>query len=324
MIVPEYWSEAKEQIQIDGRKRTLKRFGWSDTSESDAHENAKERVRDAAKRALAGESVRTTDYKVEYGGAVGLPIREEIIERHGESIITRNSYGALCLNTPDVLFADIDVPQPSHGRLTGTLFFLILAAGFWGRIELSAWWPVVVAFLAAIILAGPLAWLIVKAASSFRQDPFEAALTRIDSYAKDNPSWLLRVYRTPKGYRVLVMHSTFDPTQEESSAFMNAIASDPIYMRLCRSQKCFRARISPKPWRIGVEHIRPRPGIWPIKPEHMDRRRRWVAEYERKSAEFAACEYVATLGRGRTATDCERVRDVHDRYCKPESNLPTA
>jgi hypothetical protein len=324
MIVPEYWSEAKEQIQVNGRKRTLKRFGWSDTSESDAHENAKERVRDAARRALAGESVRTTDYKVVYGGAVGLPIREEIVERHGESIITRNSYGALCLNTPDVLFADIDVPQPSHGWLAGVLFFAILAVGFWGRFEVSAWWPLVVAFVAAAVLSGSLARIITDAFSRFQQDPFETALATIESFTNENPSWLLRVYRTPMGYRVLVMHATFDPTKEESAAFMRAVSSDPIYARLCRSQKCFRARLSPKPWRIGVEHIRPRPGVWPIKAEHMDRRRQWVKEYEQKSAEFAACNYVTSFGNGRTSTDCDRVRVIHDRFCRPESNLPIA
>ena len=32
----------------------------------------------------------------------------EIVSRHGETVITRNSYGALCLNTPNALFADVD------------------------------------------------------------------------------------------------------------------------------------------------------------------------------------------------------------------------
>ena len=48
MIVPEYWAEAKEQIRINGSRRTLKRFGWSDSSEHDARENARERVSEAA------------------------------------------------------------------------------------------------------------------------------------------------------------------------------------------------------------------------------------------------------------------------------------
>lgn len=43
-----------------------------------------------------------------YNGAQGVPIREEVLERHGDTVITRNGYGAKCLNTPDVLFADVD------------------------------------------------------------------------------------------------------------------------------------------------------------------------------------------------------------------------
>jgi len=126
MIVPEYWAEAEERVRVDGRQRTLKRFGWSDVSEQDARENARERVREAAARARAGESVRTADQKVAYNGADGLPIREQIIERHGDSVITRNSYGALCLNTPNVLFADIDVPVSRHTSVAIAVFVAIM------------------------------------------------------------------------------------------------------------------------------------------------------------------------------------------------------
>jgi hypothetical protein len=48
-------------------------------------------------------------------GVEGVPIREQIVQRDGDVIITRNSYGALCLNSPDVLFADIDHAQPPAG-----------------------------------------------------------------------------------------------------------------------------------------------------------------------------------------------------------------
>ena len=109
MIVPEYWSEAKERVVLGGRSRTLKRFGWSDVSESEALAHAKERVHEAASRLRAGKEVRTMDHKVPYNGAEGLPIREEIVSRHGDAVITRNSYGALCLNTPDTVFADVDI-----------------------------------------------------------------------------------------------------------------------------------------------------------------------------------------------------------------------
>ena len=142
MIVPEFWAEAKERVVIDGKSRTFKRFGWSDVNESDALENAQERVHEAANLARKGESVRLTDHKVAYNGAEGLPIREEIIERHGDSVITRNSYGALCLNTPDVLFADVDVPERRHTALSWAIFLIVLLIGIWQKYEIDAWWPV--------------------------------------------------------------------------------------------------------------------------------------------------------------------------------------
>ena len=57
---------------------------------------------------LSGEKLRRREPQTSYNGAEGVPIREEVLEQHGEEIITRNSYGARCLNTPNVLFADID------------------------------------------------------------------------------------------------------------------------------------------------------------------------------------------------------------------------
>ncbi len=324
MIVPEFWSEAKEQFRVDGKSRTLRRFGWSDVSVEDALQKAQERVRDAVGRAKTGESVRNADRKIPYNGADGLPIREEIVERHGETVITRNSYGALCLNTPDVLFTDIDIPEATHGRLIGFCFGAFLAVGFWFRISLDAWWPVLVAVVAGAFFSGMLARAAASLLSTFQKDPFESAFAKIDSFAAENPTWRLRVYRTPMGYRVLVMHSTFDPTQEEPFRFMEALKSDPLYVRMCRNQKCFRARLSPKPWRISIEHIRPRPGVWPVKQEHLNKRRSWVDEYNKKSEGFASCEYVETLGKGSRSLDCERVRAIHDQFCKSDSGLPIA
>jgi len=172
MIVPEYWSEAKEQITVNGKTRTLKRFGWSDVSERDAYENAKQRVSEAVDRARAGEDVRRMDHKVPYNGAEGLPIREEIISRHDDSVITRNSYGALCLNTPDTLFADIDVDEPGITGFSWFFFLLFVAAGVWYSREFGTWWVLAVAVLVGAILCGVLATVVTRFVARMRPDPF--------------------------------------------------------------------------------------------------------------------------------------------------------
>ena len=175
-----------------------------------------------------------------------------------------------------------------------------------------------------IFLAEPIASRVMRWISGRTDSPYDVALAVIAQYVADNPSWLLRVYRTPMGFRALAMHQAFDPTENTAFDFMSAIGSDKLYMRMCRNQNCFRARVSPKPWRIGVGHIKPQPGIWPIREERLPDRRRWVENYSRKSAGFAACRYVKTLGTGRTDRRCEQVRSVHDRLCKVDSSLPIA
>ncbi|UUZ56064.1 hypothetical protein LP419_12210 [Massilia sp. H-1] len=116
MIVPNFWAEARTQYRSKGKQITIRRFGWSDASQEDAQNNAQARADEALKRAVSGEPLPRRERKVPYNGADGLPIREEVVARHGETVITRNSYGARCLNTPDVLFADIDFPEGSGSR----------------------------------------------------------------------------------------------------------------------------------------------------------------------------------------------------------------
>ncbi len=60
-----------------------------------------------------------------------------------------------------------------------------------------------------------------------------------------------RVYRTHSGCRVICA-SICVPWEElawTAERFLRFLRSDPEYIRLCRIQKCYRARLTPKPWR---------------------------------------------------------------------------
>ena len=37
MQIPEFWAEAKLATEIKGRRRSVRRFGWSDTSQADGY-----------------------------------------------------------------------------------------------------------------------------------------------------------------------------------------------------------------------------------------------------------------------------------------------
>jgi hypothetical protein len=291
MIVPSFWAEGRVAERTGGKQVTVRRFGWSDESQAAAQAHADLRVREAFDRVQRGEQLPRFEYKRAYNGAEGVPIREEILERHGDVIITRNGYGARCLNTPNVLFADLDVKTGGfRGWLRGT---------FGGLLKLVA--------------------------PAIAEDPWVAAERRVREYSAANPQRLLRLYRTPAGFRVLALHRTFATDDPEVAALFAALDVDPVYVRMCTRQRCFRARVSPKPWRVGVaKHLGPRNATWPVKSEQMAQRERWVKAYESASRGHAACRFVAQLGAGRAAAAADAVRALHDATCQAERDLPLA
>lgn len=326
MMVPQYWAEGRLQHRSKGRQVTVRRFGWSDLSLEDAQALADVRTREALDRVLAGETLPRREGRQPYNGAEGVPIREEIVAREGDCIITRNSYGALCLNTPNALFVDIDLHDPGPPiALKRNVRMPLLAIALVAGLVATSWLVGLVSAIAAWWLA---AWISRRIhASRMRRDggPRAWADRRIEAFVATHPGWQLRQYSTPAGIRLLAMHRAFDPHEAEVEACFSALQTDPLYALMCVRQHCFRARVSPKPWRIGIgQHLRPRPGTWPIKPERMADRRQWVADYERKSGGFAACRYVRTLGDGRTDPGVEIVRALHDRLCRADSMLPLA
>jgi len=325
MIVPDYWAEAKERIVVDGRAATYKRLGWSDVSEEDALQNAQERLQEVLVLAKSGESVRLIDHKTDYNGQEGLPIREEVVERHGNTVITRNSYGALCLNTPDVVFADVDMPVSDSLKFFAPAYLFLVVVSAWALLPDSIVF-FILALIVNYILANLLSSWIVSLWDRLQPDPFELSLNEITAYAEKHPKWKMNVYRTPAGFRVLLLHDTFAADDARVYEFMTAIRSDPAYMSMCKSQQCFRARISPKPWRIGYHRLaRSAGGVWPIPDRKLANRKAWVEEYDRLSVEFASCHLVKTLGTGMSHRACEDVKKLHDDYSQSSrEDLPMA
>ncbi len=325
MIVPQYWAESRRQIRKAGRQVTVRRFGWSDGSLAEAQRMADERADAALNRVLAGERLPRREPKVPYNGAEGVPIREEIVGQHGPVVLTRNSYGAICLNTPNVLFADIDFQNERPGCLVEIcvlVVFLGLLAVAWrdGTRDLG-----LLRTLIAIPIGIGIAALIQRARPGLLGTSESRARTRIQSFLERNPDWNLRIYRTPAGLRLLVTQRTFDPDEAEVRKFFRAMRVDPLYARMCLRQKCFRARVTAKPWRIGIpEHLRPRPGVWPIAPVRLPARLAWVAEYEARASGFAACELLDELGCGMVDVQARAVIALHDRLCQVGKGLPLA
>jgi len=313
MIVPDYWAEARRQHRAGGRQMTVRRFGWSEASEADALAMAEDRAGEALRRILAGEKLERREPKVAYNGAEGVPIREEVLERREGLVITRNAYGAQCLNAEKALFADVDFAPRANPLATRVAFAVLLLVSAAAGVILGKWlFGVMFVFLS--LVSAPLFGRAITAAFVAARGGAEAlARARLATFLAGHADWSVRVYRTPSGLRLLATHRPYGATDDVVREFFDAVSADPVYVRMCLNQHCFRARLTAKPWRIGIDaHLRPRPGVWPVRPEHLPRRQAWVTEYERKAAGFAACRFVETVGSGAMHMALRPVVALHD------------
>ncbi|MGP4953653.1 hypothetical protein ACTXGO_15890, partial [Psychrobacter sp. T6-1] len=132
MLIPKYWAQHKQRFESKvtasqlSKQATIKRYGWSDISQSDALEHAKARVAEAHKRWLAGEDILRRERKEEYNQYNGIPIREQIVSKQvfpssvstkeapTQLIVTRNSYGAQVANVDNIVIIDVDNDDLLH------------------------------------------------------------------------------------------------------------------------------------------------------------------------------------------------------------------
>lgn len=292
MALPLAMRFAKHWAARDQRRGSfhVKVWGWSDESAEHALSVASARL-DATLRKLDATGGLT---RYPYGSEH--PLREEILDtipRDGtgepEAVLTRNSYGSVVMNAARVLFADLDSPQLPQ---------------FAGGSALGLFW---------------------KRLFGRRKAPpatpkIDPCVTRVEAFCQSNPQLAVRLYRTFAGYRAVILNRTYDPQDSAVSRMLKDLGSDPLYMKLCESQQCFRARLTPKPWRCGEVP----PGItYPYSEGAKQRLDRWLKVYERACEDFAVCEVVREFGPHQVEPEVERVLAAHDRMAV-RKGLPLA
>jgi hypothetical protein len=101
-----------------------------------------------------------------------------------------------------------------------------------------------------------------------------------------------RVYRTHSGCRVICTSISFDRIDSNrgflGDRLLRWLKADPKYVELCIRQRSYRARLSPKPWRVSDDQ-----------PNHV-------------------CDLIATIGSGLVHPDLGEQIRLHD-----ELSLPT-
>jgi hypothetical protein len=207
------------------------------------------------------------------------PLREEIIEvfrnREDEEVgvVTRNAYGALVLNAARAMFIDIDFQK--EAILKSLLTRMRKGLGM----------------------------------TALSQE--ERHLQRIEQWARQNSTWGMRVYRTFGGLRCLVTDRVFDPARESTLEILRRLDSDPLYIRLCQRQECFRARLTPKPWRCGIPKP---PSRYPWETAEAESKyRQWETQYRLAASQYTTCKLLREIGPGRIHPEVQPILAVHDR-----------
>lgn len=285
MKIPAFWQRASFTGQDRrGHEQTVSALGWSFRSVDEARHMAQRRAEQLFDILVRqGRSIREYEY-------ADRPIREPIIERYGpeggeSACITRNRYGALVLNSAQVLIADIDFPP--------------------ARPKGAEWWR--------ILLPGGM--------RGVRKRVEQEIIEKVCKTLRDQGHNDFRLYRTRAGLRLILTDRLYSPKEPLTDRLLQSLGTDPLYRRLSHNQACFRARLTPKPWRINVR--RP-PVTWPWLNEQVEHlHNRWESDYQRASEGFAVCRLIEASGREANATIVEVVA-LHDRYCLGDENAPLA
>jgi len=294
MNIPRYWAKGLTRHDVrmrspftDKQMGPLSCWGWSNTSVKEARERGSKRADAVAEMILKGN--RPDHYL--YGDR---PMREEIVDewKRGNkttyAAVTLNAYGCQVLNTASTMFIDVDLPMASGWEL-----FKHRVSGLFGK-------------------NGP-----------SPQERNEAdALAKVQSMVKADNRFGIRAYRTRAGLRYLITHSHADPTSEITFNIMEVLGADPLYIRLCKVQECFRARLTPKPWRCGSHAL---PVGFPWKDDKEEQKARaWIDAYTNKAKGFATCSLINHYGSTTMDEEISRIVSFHDTFTKALSGLDLA
>ena len=269
MRFAKYWQ--KDSVTLhgkNGQSAVVTGWGASNKSHADARRHATERAELLANILEQQHTLTEYEYADDY-------IREEQLvevknsENEVVAILSRNSYGAVILNTERVVFGDIDIPTP----------------GFMARLLRYVGIPL--------------------------KDK-QYYLKKIETYHKRHPSLVFLVYETCAGLRFIISNREMAPDSPEVNSLFKALKVDPLYRRLCHAQSCFRARLSPKPWRIGMS--RPQSRFPRLEPEQQQDFDLWLHTYQITASNYSSAHFMAAFGESSIPDNIQLVLDIHNKY----------
>ncbi|MBC9955479.1 hypothetical protein [Yimella sp. cx-51] len=303
MEFPRYWFLATRQLPRDITPARVAAWGWSNSSPFEAEAVANQRVDGVQSRALAG-TLQRSGQKWYYPRT---PLRECVIELISDTsgqaaLLTRNMTGVVVLNTETLFIADIDVPEWAGGTAPAK-------RSFFGRLRGKPEPP----------------------PHSDEDDRRHPALATVRELVAGRTSVGARIYRTHSGFRVVVTGLRgadgwpLRAGTDESRNLLQQLGSDPLYVELSTAYRSYRARLTPKPHRCGMEHP-PRPSVTPgtaVENSTFTVDPHWMSTYDQAASGFATCRLIETLGALPSPQE-EQAIEVHDRLSRVGTDLPLA
>lgn len=358
MEVPQHWVKVEGfSPHLGPSGGPVAVWGWSTASDDEAEEVGRARLAELLERIrVEGRLPATRGYYPRT--PLREPVLEEVRAEDGRrlAVVTRNRMGCEVLCTDLLLVADVDVPELEdgagdrgrrRGRSTGGGVTSFLRRLVLGRPDPrpQEWRGEDAAGLDAPTPApgrpgppgargdpgGPTRGHGMFSASSGGPravaggpGPSVAealACEPVWEFARRHPDLGVRVYRTRAGLRVLVTGADAPPMSDRARDLLTELRSDPLYVELCATHDSYRARLTPKPFRIGLPAL---PVAWPCGSEVLERTwLRWVDEYDAAAQGWSTCRLISASGPV-PGEDEQRLVELHDARCRVDARDPLA
>jgi len=343
MELPQHWVTADGFSPHLGQGGgTLTVWGWSSESEADAARVAQTRLAEALERVA-----REGGLPPGHGYYPRMPMREPVLEEVDApsgallGVVTRNRMGCEVLCTDLLFIADVDAPEledaatSRSGSGDGSGIVGSIGSAIDAAVSPRAGRRVG-GFLRRLLSGEPVPTPMTPEESSDAgaPDPVPAsprpgeatvaeslACEPVWEFARRHPDLGVRVYRTAAGLRVIVTGAAAPPSSDRARALLTELGSDPLDVELCATHDSYRARLTPKPFRLGARALTV---PWPFGDEEAQGRyEEWVAEYDGRASGHAVCRLVSASG-PEPGPDEQRLVALHDARCRVGERLPLA
>ena len=123
------------------------------------------------------------------------------------------------------------------------------------------------------------------------------------------------IYETSAGYRVVITDRLLAPGSSESDELMKQLNSDQLYSVLCVKHQCYRARLTPKPFRMNM--MTPKITVENIDSQEIQN---WIKEYTVNAQDYSICRKVYDGARS-MLPEVDEVLKIHDHFTIRDGSL---